>query len=376
MFVDLRLRTAAVVHLDLLAANIENIKARLKPGTDLIAVIKGDAYGHGIAGIYPTMKAAGIRKYAVAVWEEGRELREAGASDEDIYLLGDTWDDQLPELIKWNLIPAIFSVETAARLNQLCEAAGTVHPIDIAIDTGMSRIGFPYGERAVPAFEAISRMKNLKIIGAFTHFARADESDGKAMHQQLKRYQETITKLGEAGIRIPLAHTANSPAILLWPETQLDAVRAGDVLFGLCPVDEEIWPQQHLSEVMTWHTHVAMVKTVPAGTEVGYGGTYTTSSETRIATIPVGFADGYSRRLSNLGWVTIRGKKAPIIGRVCMDQFMVDVTDIPKAQRGDIVDLLGGEMSILEMSKLLDQNVDEIVSMVSKRVPRLYTSGE
>lgn len=373
---DLRLRTAAVVHLDLLAANIENIKARLKPGTDLIAVIKGDAYGHGIAGIYPTMKAAGIRKYAVAVWEEGRELREAGASDEDIYLLGDTWDDQLPELIKWNLIPAIFSVETAARLNQLCEAAGTVHPIDIAIDTGMSRIGFPYGERAVPAFEAISRMKNLKIIGAFTHFARADESDGKAMHQQLKRYQETITKLGEAGIRIPLAHTANSPAILLWPETQLDAVRAGDVLFGLCPVDEEIWPQQHLSEVMTWHTHVAMVKTVPAGTEVGYGGTYTTSSETRIATIPVGFADGYSRRLSNIGWVTIRGKKAPIIGRVCMDQFMVDVTDIPKAQRGDIVDLLGGEMSILEMSKLLDQNVDEIVSMVSKRVPRLYTSGE
>lgn len=373
---DLRLRTAAVVHLDLLAANIENIKARLKPGTDLIAVIKGDAYGHGIAGIYPTMKAAGIRKYAVAVWEEGRELREAGASDEDIYLLGDTWDDQLPELIKWNLIPAIFSVETAARLNQLCEAAGTVHPIDIAIDTGMSRIGFPYGESAVPAFEAISRMKNLKIIGAFTHFARADESDGKAMHQQLKRYQETITKLGEAGIRIPLAHTANSPAILLWPETQLDAVRAGDVLFGLCPVDEEIWPQQHLSEVMTWHTHVAMVKTVPAGTEVGYGGTYTTSSETRIATIPVGFADGYSRRLSNLGWVTIRGKKAPIIGRVCMDQFMVDVTDIPKAQRGDIVDLLGGEMSILEMSKLLDQNVDEIVSMVSKRVPRLYTSGE
>lgn len=373
---DLRLRTAAVVHLDLLAANIENIKARLKPGTDLIAVIKGDAYGHGIAGIYPTMKAAGIRKYAVAVWEEGRELREAGASDEDIYLLGDTWDDQLPELIKWNLIPAIFSVETAARLNQLCEAAGTVHPIDIAIDTGMSRIGFPYGERAVPAFEAISRMKNLKIIGAFTHFARADESDGKAMHQQLKRYQETITKLGEAGIRIPLAHTANSPAILLWPETQLDAVRAGDVLFGLCPVDEEIWPRQHLSEVMTWHTHVAMVKTVPAGTEVGYGGTYTTSSETRIATIPVGFADGYSRRLSNIGWVTIRGKKAPIIGRVCMDQFMVDVTDIPKAQRGDIVDLLGGEMSILEMSKLLDQNVDEIVSMVSKRVPRLYTSGE
>ncbi|MBO4888862.1 MAG: alanine racemase [Firmicutes bacterium] len=373
---DLKLRTAAVIHLDRLAANIENIKKRLTPGTELIAVIKGDAYGHGIAGIYPTMKAAGIRKYAVAVWEEGRELREAGAKSEDIYLLGDTWDDQLPELLRWNLIPAIFSVETANKLDQLCREAGTVHPIDIAIDTGMSRIGFPYGERAVPAFEAISRMKNLKIIGAFTHFARADEADGEATKRQLERYMETLEKLKEAGIEIPLAHTANSPAILLWPETQLSAVRAGDVLFGLCPVDEEIWPAQGLSEVMTWHTHIAMVKTVPAGTEVGYGGTYTTQGETRIATIPVGFADGYSRRLSNLGWVTIRGKKAPIIGRVCMDQFMVDVTDIPNAQRGDIVDLIGGEMSILEMSKLLDQNVDEIVSMVSKRVPRLYTSGD
>ncbi|MBQ7059020.1 MAG: alanine racemase [Firmicutes bacterium] len=373
---DLKLRTAAVVHLDRLAANIENIKKRLNPGTELIAVIKGDAYGHGIAGIYPTMKAAGIRKYAVAVWEEGRELREAGAKSEDIYLLGDTWDDQLPELLHWNLIPAIFSVETANKLDQLCQEAGIVHPIDIAIDTGMSRIGFPYGERAVPAFEAISRMKNLRIIGAFTHFARADESDGEATRRQLKRYEETIRKLAEAGIEIPLAHTANSPAILLWPETHLSAVRAGDVLFGLCPVDEEIWPAQGLKEVMTWHTHIAMVKTVPVGTEVGYGGTYTTKDETRIATIPVGFADGYSRRLSNLGWVTIRGKKAPIIGRVCMDQFMVDVTGIPKAQRGDIVDLIGGEMSILEMSKLLDQNVDEIVSMVSKRVPRLYTSGD
>ena len=280
---DLKLRTAAVVHLDRLAANIENIKKRLNPGTELIAVIKGDAYGHGIAGIYPTMKAAGIRKYAVAVWEEGRELREAGAKSEDIYLLGDTWDDQLPELLHWNLIPAIFSVETANKLDQLCQEAGIVHPIDIAIDTGMSRIGFPYGERAVPAFEAISRMKNLRIIGAFTHFARADESDGDATRRQLKRYEETIRKLAEAGIEIPLAHTANSPAILLWPETHLSAVRAGDVLFGLCPVDEEIWPAQGLKEVMTWHTHIAMVKTVPVGTEVGYGGTYTTKDETRIA---------------------------------------------------------------------------------------------
>ncbi len=373
---ELKMRTAAVIHLDALASNIENIKKRLGKGTQLIAVIKGDAYGHGIRGIYPTMKAAGIRKYAVAVWEEGRELREAGAQDEDIYLLGDTWDDQLPELIRWKLIPAVFSVETAARINQLAAEAGTVHPVDIAIDTGMSRIGFPAGEKAVESVRLISEMKNLQIIGAFTHFSRADEPDGASMRRQLSRYEDTLIRLHEAGIHIPLAHVANSPAILLWPEAQLDAVRGGDALFGLCPVDRELWPAMGLKEVMTWHTHVAMVKTVPAGTEVGYGGTFVTERETRIATIPVGFADGYSRRLSNLGWVTIRGEKAPIIGRVCMDQFMVDVTDIPDTQRGDIVDLLGGKMTILDMAELLDQNVDEIVSMVSKRVPRLYVKEE
>ncbi|MBO6159745.1 MAG: alanine racemase [Firmicutes bacterium] len=369
---ELKMRTAAVIHLDALAANIENIQKRLHKGCDLIAVIKGDAYGHGIRGIYPTMKAAGIRKYAVAVWEEGRELREAGAEEEDIYLLGDTWDDQLEELFRWRLIPAVFSVETAQRIDELASMAGVVHPVDIAIDTGMSRIGFPAGEKAVAPIRKISQLQHLKIVGAFTHFARADEADGISMRKQLSKYQETLALVREAGIQIPLAHVANSPAILLHDESQLDAVRAGDVLFGLCPVDEEIWPGTGLREVMTWHTHVAMVKTVPAGTEVGYGGTYRTEKETRIATIPVGFADGYSRRLSNLGWVTIRGKKAPIIGRVCMDQFMVDVSDIPDTQRGDVVDLLGGEMSILAMSTLLDQNVDEIVSMVSKRVPRLY----
>ena len=373
---ELKMRTAAVIHLDALAENIQNIKNRLQPGTELIAVIKGDAYGHGIRGIYPTMKAAGIRKYAVAVWEEGRELREAGAITEDIYLLGDTWDDQLGELLQWRLIPAIFSVDTARKLNALAGEARLVHPVDIAIDTGMSRIGFPSGEAAVEPIRAIAGMPNLKIIGAFTHFARADEPDGTAMRRQLSRYEDTLDKLYKAGVHIPLAHVANSPAILLWPETQLDAVRAGDVLFGLCPVDSEIWPQMGLREVMTWHTHVAMVKTVPAGTEVGYGGTFVTTRETTIATIPVGFADGYSRSLSNRGWVLIRGEAAPIIGRVCMDQFMVDVTDIPSTQRGDIVDLLGPGISILQMAELLGQNVDEVVSGVSKRVPRIYVGGE
>jgi alanine racemase len=176
----------------------------------------------------------------------------------------------------------------------------------------------------------------------------------------------------EEGIEIPCKHVANSPAILLRPETQLDAVRAGDVLFGLCPVDEDKWKDMEFEQVMSWYTYVVMVKEVPKGTEVGYGGTFVCPRDTKIATIPVGFADGYSRRLSNLGKVRINGYDAPIIGRVCMDQFMVDVTDIPEVKRGDTVSLIDNELSVLWMADLLGCNVDEIVCSVSKRVPRIY----
>lgn len=373
---DLGRRTAAVIHLDRLRRNTENVLARLSPGTELMAVLKGDGYGHGIAGVYPTFRDLGIRRYAVAVWEEGMALRRAGAEHEPILLLGDTWDDQLPELIRWDLTPTIFQEETAEKLNALAKAAGVVQPVHIKLDTGMSRIGFPADERAIEPIARIAGMENLRIEGAFTHFARADEPDGAATAAQFDRYITTIQALRDRGIRIPFLHTANSPAILLRPEVQLDAVRGGDVIFGLCPVDEDTWNAAGMEDVMTWHTYVAMVKTVPAGTEVGYGATYVTERETVLATIPVGFADGYSRGLSNRGFVTIRGQEAPIRGRVCMDQFMVDVTDIPGVKRGDTVTLLGEGMTILRMAEMLDKNVDEIVCAVSKRVPRIYTNEE
>ena len=369
-------RTAAVVHLDRLAHNIENIQARLRPGVELIAVMKGDGYGHGIAGIYPTLRDSGVTMYAAAVWEEGRALRQAGAATEPILLLGDIWDDQLPELLRWDLTPTIFAVETAEKLNALARAAGVVHPIHIKLDTGMSRIGFPADERCYEPIGRIAAMENLRIAGAFTHFARADELDCELTDRQFRRFMDTVAALRARGVDIPFLHTANSPSILLRPEVQLDAVRAGDVLFGLCPIDEAGWAATGLQEVMTWHTYVALVKTVPAGTQVGYGGTFTAARDTRIATLPVGFADGYSRHLSNLGSVVIRGREAPILGRVCMDQMMVDVTDIPGVVRGDTVDLLGGPMTILRMADLLDSNVDEIVCGVSKRVPRVYAAEE
>ena len=364
-------RTEAVVNLKALEHNIKNIRGRLGENVEIMAVLKGDGYGHGEKGIYPTLKSCGIERYAVAVWEEGASLRNAGCT-EPILLLGDTCDGQLENLIKFNLTPAIFSVDTAEKLNTLAKWSGVVQPVHIKVDTGMSRIGFAADESSIDTIRKISEMSNLEITGAFTHFSRADEPDGESAKEQFGKYLDFIEKLEKEGINIPLKHVANSPAILLRPETQLDAVRAGDVLFGLCPIDEDEWIKADFKQVMSWYTYVVMVKEVPVGTEVGYGGTFVTKRPTKIATIPVGFADGYSRKLSNIGKVRINGQEAPIIGRICMDQFMVDVTDIGEVKRGDTVSLLDDELSVLWMADLLDSNVDEIVCGISKRVPRIY----
>ena len=364
-------RTEAVVRLHALRHNIQNIQARLHPGCRMMAVLKGDGYGHGIQRIYPTLREAGIDRFAVAIWEEGVMLREAGCKD-PILILGDTCDDCLEQLVLHNLTPTVFDVAIAEKLNAIAAAKGIVQPIHIKLDTGMSRIGFPADERAMEPILAISRMENLTITGAFTHFARADEPDGEAAMAQFDRYMTVVNRLEELGIAIPFKHVSNSPAILLHPQVQLDGVRAGDILYGLNPVDDDLWEKEDFQQVMHWYTQVAMVKEVPAGTQVGYGGTFTTQRPTKIATIPIGFADGYNRKLSNKGKVRIHDMDAPIIGRVCMDQFMVDVTEIPNVQRGDTVALLDDHVSILWMANLLDVNVDEIVCGISKRVPRVY----
>ena len=371
-----QMRTAAVIHLDRLAANVENIKKRLGPGVELTAVLKGDAYGHGIGGVYPTLRAAGVRSYAVANWQEGAALRAAGAQTESIHLLAPIRDEELPHAVEHRLAPSLFCLEQARLLDGLATAAGVVQPVQIKIDTGMHRIGFPWGEAAVEPVRRIAGMEHLRLAGIFTHFARADELDCPMTAQQHDRFRVTLALLEQAGVRLPAVHVSNSPSILLRPEEQMDAVRAGDVLFGLCPVEEELWPGQGLAEVMTWETYVAMVKTVPAGEPVGYGGTYVTDRDRVIATMPVGFVDGFDRKLSNRGQVMIRGRLAPIVGRICMDQFMADVTDIPGVARGDRVELLNGrELSILAMADMLEKNVDEIVCGVSKRVPRVYVQG-
>lgn len=368
-------RTLAVVNLTALEHNVKNVKSRLKDGVELIAVLKGDGYGHGEKGIYQTFKKSGVDKYAVAIWEEGVALRNAGAT-EPILLLGDTADSHLDKLIEYNLTPSIFLLDTAQKLNELAKEKNVVQPIDLKFDTGMNRIGFQCNEKSIEDIKEISLMSNLKISGAFTHFAKADEENSPTTTKQLKLYNEMINKLEKIGISIECKHTANSPAIILHPETQLDAVRAGDILYGLCAIDENNWYEEDFRQVMSWYSYVIMVKTVAKGSQVGYGGTFVAKRETKIATVPVGFADGYSRFLSNKGKVIINGQEAPIIGKVCMDQFMVDVTDIENVSRGDTVTLLDENLSVLWMADLLGANVDEIVCSISKRVPRVYINDK
>ena len=369
-------RTAAIIHLDRLAANLQNIRARVGPEREIIAVVKADAYGHGAAGVYPTLRKQGIRSYAVAFWQEGAALREAGARTERILLLADTPDGELDRLLEYDLTPTIFTVETALKLNALAAAAGTVRPVQIKIDTGMHRLGFPAGQGAVEPVKRIAAMENLRIAGAFTHFSRADEPACGATERELAALLDTVALLRGAGVDIPSVHACNSPGLLLWPESYLDAVRPGDVLYGLCPVEERYWRGQGLRQVMEWVSRVAMVKTLGPGEPVGYGATFVTERVTRLATVPVGFADGYSRGLSNRGKVRIRGRYAPIVGRICMDQFMADVTDIPGVERGDTVTLLDEDLPAWEMAEMLGTNVDEIACCVGKRVPRIYTEGE
>ena len=370
---DIKMRTAAIVHLDRLRHNLELTRDRyVAGGAEIIAVLKGDAYGCGIAGVYPTFRGFGIKRYAVAVWEEGRDLRAAGAKDEEIIILGDTCHWQYEELFRNRLIPTIFSLDIAKALSSMAQERGESLSVSIKVDTGMSRIGFPAGEGAADAACAIAAMPGLRIAGMFTHFACADEDPSPSMDRQLDLFLKTAELARSRGVKIPMLHTANSPATLLHPKTHLDAVRPGDILYGLNPVDNDLWHSMDFKEVITWETYVAHVKTVPAGTSVGYGATFTTEKETVIATIPVGFADGYRRHLSNKGCVYINGCKAPIIGRVCMDQFMVDASGVPGIKPGDRVELLGDHFSILDMADMLDLNVDEIVTGITKRVPRIY----
>lgn len=370
-------RVYAAIHLDALEQNLENMKKNLTPGTRMIGVIKANAYGHGAVPVAHLMEGKDyIWGYAVANVPEAEELRDAGLK-KPILILGYVFPEDYQTLVKLDIRPAVFDYETAEKISQEAQKAGKVHPIHLAFDTGMTRIGFRHPKESLPEILRISKLPGITIEGAFTHFARADEQDLTSAHQQFANYQEFLTLLEEAGIRIPIRHCNNSAGILGTVRViSMPYVRELHFMVSH-RLTKVVNPGVALQPVMELKSHISFVKEVEAGVAVSYGGTFvTTRDSTRIATIPVGYADGYPRSLSNKGYLLINGKKAPIIGRVCMDQFMVDVSDIPEAVRGTEVTLLGTDhgstITAEELGDLSGRFSYELICCITKRVPRIY----
>ena len=369
-------RVKAVISLDAVEQNFREMRKNIAEDTKMIAVVKADAYGHGAVPIAHLIEDYDyIWGFAAATAEEAVHLRQAGIT-KPILILGIVFDEYFPELVQYDIRPAVCEYDEAKKLSDEAVLQNKTVHIHIALDTGMTRIGYADIPESVEEIKKIAELPNLEIEGMFTHFARADEYDRSPAMVQLERYQDFSKRVEEAGVDIPLHHCSNSAGIIRVPEANLSIVRAGITIYGIYPSSEVERDIVKLAPVMELKSHITYVKDVPAGAAIIYGGTYVADKKRRVATIPVGYADGYPRQLSNKGWVLIHGKKAPILGRVCMDQFMADVTEIDNVKKGDEVTLLGRDgdefISIEEMGDLCGRFSYEFACDISPRVPRVY----
>lgn len=369
-------RGKAIVSLDAIAHNFSEIQKKIGKDTKVIAVIKADGYGHGALEIARFMhEKEFIWGFAVATAEEAFQLREDGVS-KPILILGVVFEESFEELIRQDISLALCSKETAQKLNEEAKRQNKYVQIHIALDTGMTRIGFADIGESVSEVVEISKLSHVKIEGLFTHFARADETDSAPAYIQLERYQKFAQKLTDAGVTIPYFHCSNSAGIMRVPEGHFSLVRAGIIIYGIYPSDEVEKETMDLMPALEWKSTVSFVKDVHPGAEISYGGTFVAEKIMRVATVPLGYADGYPRLLSNKGSVLIRGKRARILGRICMDQFMVDVTEIAGVEAGDEVTLVGqdGEkyIGVEELGEISGRFPYEFVCGISKRVPRVY----
>lgn len=354
----------------------QNLKesARMIGDRKLLAVVKTDAYGHGAVRVSRAVEDI-VDYFAVACLSEAVELREGGIN-KPILILGYTSPKEYGELLACNITPTVYSYDAASKLSEIAVLLGTVARIHIAVDTGMGRIGFLPSEDSADTVASIAKLPGIEIEGMFTHFSKADESDKTYTKEQIAKFDAFYDMLCERGIRIPIRHCYNSAAIMDLEKTPYEMVRSGIITYGLYPSDAVLKERMNLIPVMEWKAHVIHVKTLPAGCGISYGATYVTDRETKIATVSVGYGDGYPRSLSGKGRVLIHGKFAPILGRVCMDQMMVDVTDIPDVQPEDIVTLFGkdGEefLSAEEVAELSERFNYELVCDISMRVSKIY----
>lgn len=369
-------RIYAEINLDAVAENFAAMKKNIDPKTKIMAVVKADGYGHGAVPIARLVEEYEyIWGFATATAEEALQLRTAGIK-KPILVLGFVFEEHYAQIIEHDIRIVVFKRDMAEQLSAEAVRQGKKAVIHFGLDTGMTRIGFADTEENVSVIKEICSLPNVEAEGMFTHFARADETDRTVTERQLVRFERFIEVLKENGVELPLCHCSNSAGIIEFPEANREVVRAGITIYGIYPSDEVRKELVPLAPVMQLKSHVSFIKEVEPGVQVSYGGTFETVRKTRIATIPAGYADGYPRQLSNKGWVLIRGQKAPILGRICMDQFMVDVTDIPEVRDLDEAVLLGksgeAEIKVEELSNLCGRFPYEFVCDIAKRVPRVY----
>lgn len=363
----------AEINLDAIAHNVQTAKANLKPSTKLCAVVKADAYGHGAVRVAQEAARNGADFFAVALLQEAVKLRDAGI-DQPILVLGSLLPEVADICVRYDISHAVFDEERLYALNTAAVKLHTKAKIHIKIDTGMHRIGVHVRDAGKFAKLAAS-LPGICIEGVFSHFATADADDKHYAAYQFARFQEALQLIEAEGIKIPLRHIANSAALTELQEYQLDMVRQGITLYGLHPA-HMMDCYTDFEPVMTVKTQVSFVKKLPAGETIGYGRTYTLKRPSVIATVPIGYADGVSRRLSNKGYMIINGKKAPVVGKVCMDQIMLDVTDIPNVNLNTEVTVFGGRDLPMELvAEWADTICYEIICNVSPRVPREYVRG-
>lgn len=364
----------AEIDLDAIAYNTRNIK-KLIGDKDLIAVVKANCYGHGVIDIIPTLLENGVSRFAVAMISEALEIRDNKITA-PVMILGFTPLYLGEELINNNIEQTVYDLDYAKELSKIALTLNKKAKIHIAIDTGMGRIGFLPNEKSIDNITEICSLEGIEVIGIFTHFSTSDEKDKEYSHEQFTKMLSVMDTLKKIGIDIPLKHVANSGAIIDLPDTYLDAVRAGIILYGYYPSDEIDKNNLALKPALTLKATITNVKTLEKDMYVSYGRTFKTSNETIVATIPVGYADGYLRKLAENGKVIIKGEFAPIIGRICMDQFMIDVTNIPDVKIGDEVILLGEKNGLKynadDMAKKLDTINYEVTCMLKSRLPRVY----
>lgn len=368
-------RVYADINLSAVLHNLEEMHKNISDETKIVAVIKTDAYGHGAIPIAEAIEHVPyLWGYAVATVDEAMALIQDGRK-KPILILGMTFREQFEVMVDEDIRPCVCEYRFAKKLSDIAVAKNKICHIHIKIDTGMSRIGFQVNDETVEVIKEIAKLPNLEIEGIFTHFANADVKDKSSTFAQMDLFTTLCKKLEENGIHIPIKHCSNSAGIVDIPEANMNMVRAGIILYGMWPSEEVCKDSIDLHPVMSLKSHVSYVKDLEAGRAISYGGTYVTKEKQKIATIPVGYGDGYARSLSNKGYVLIRGQKAPICGRVCMDQFMVDVSHIPDVTAGDSVTLLGtdGELTITmeELGDLSGRFNYEFACLITPRVPRV-----